>query len=54
MAQRQKKLFKIIYKLEVFCERISAYIEKGTLNTIKKEYQNITKDVNRFLSTLNK
>jgi len=48
------KLFKLIYKLEVFCERISANIEKGTLNSIKKEYQMMEQNLNTFIQFINK
>jgi len=52
LDQQQKKLFKMLYKYEVFCERISANIEKGTLNALKKEYQALSKDCQRFISSL--
>eukprot|EP00833_Pecoramyces_ruminatium_P008094 jgi/Orpsp1_1/1182126/evm.model.c7180000080004.1 len=46
------KLFKLIYKLEVFCERISANIEKGTLNSINHEYQMINKSIQSFILSI--
>ncbi|ORX80491.1 hypothetical protein BCR32DRAFT_268860 [Anaeromyces robustus] len=49
-----QKLFKLIYKLEVFCERISAYIDKGTLNSIKKEYQLMEQYLKTFILYINK
>ncbi|ORX59841.1 hypothetical protein BCR36DRAFT_579288 [Piromyces finnis] len=52
LEQHIKKLFKIIYKLEVFCERVSSHIEKGTLNSIEKEFENITKEFYQFLLIL--